>query len=76
MHVTLEGRPQQRRERVDGADASWSAAMSSHVQFAMFAKCTNDELAAAAGGRRPEAIAAEFSFVHVGLPLFTPHPYL
>ena len=47
-----------------------------HVQFAMFAKCTNDELAAAAGGRRPEAIAAEFSFVHVGLPLFTPHPYL
>ena len=61
---------------MDGADASWSAAMSSHVQFAMFAKCTNDELAAAAGGRRPEAMAAEFSFVHVGLPLFTPLPYL
>ena len=67
-----EGRHQQRREQaVDGADASWSAD-ESHVQFPMFAKCTNDELAAAAWGRRPEAIAAEFSFVHIGVPLFTP----
>ena len=33
----------------------------------------DDELAAAPWGRRPEAIAAEFSFVTFGVPLFTPH---
>ena len=41
----------------------------------MFTKCANDELAPVAGGRRPEAIAAEFSFAHIGVPLFTPHVY-
>ena len=31
------------------------------VEFSMFADGSLDELAAAAGGRRPEAIADEFS---------------
>ena len=58
----------------DGADASGRSPMRSCVcEFAMFAKVTNDELAAAPWGRRPEAIAAEFPFVTFGVPLFTPH---
>ena len=38
------------------------------MQFAMFAIGTKDELAAAPVGRRPEAIAADFSFVRSGYP--------
>ena len=40
------------------------------MQFAMFAIGTKDELAAAPVRRRPEAIAADFSFVPVGAPLY------
>jgi hypothetical protein len=44
-------------------------------KFGMFASCTNEKLAPVTCGRRPKPIAAEFSFVHYGVPLFTP-PHL
>ena len=68
----LQGRLSSVESSVDGADAGRSP-MRRACEFAMFAKVTNDELAAAPWGRRPEAIAAEFSFVTFGVPLFTPH---
>ena len=74
--LTVAGRPHQRRELwiMDGAEPQ--GAEGPACKFSMFANDTFDELAAVAGGRRPEAIADEFSeCIILGTPFHT-YPFI
>ena len=58
--VTFAGRSQQRRERVDGADARLSAPRTSRASSRCLETVASLFSAGVNSGRRPEAIAAEF----------------
>ena len=70
--VTLEGRPQQRREQGGWCRRTRASDEGGVRKFSMFADGSLDELAAVAGGRRPKAIADEFSeCIILGTPFHT-----
>ena len=58
--VTLEGRPQQRREQGGWCRRTRASDEGGVRKFSMFADGSLDEASAVSSGRRPEAIADEF----------------